>query len=327
MIKIFDRIKIMRKYSSASTMNIFDRKVKQVHRTNNAKYYLNYDQDTMLNYNYVRKAVAQNLMDRLEAIKKDFNTIADISAGQGEIAHELIKLNDKNIKDIVQFDNEPLYFQSPSQIDLLEKNDTDINIHNVVCDEEFLALKPNTYDLIICNLSLHWVNKLPTTLATIKSALKDDGCVLISMYGGESLQELRSAFALADLERYGGVMPHVSPFTTQRDLGDLLSSSGYNLITLDNDVINVQYPDFFTLVDHLKMMGESNGVVDRKLNPSSDVFLAAASIYDELYKDKDDLIEATFHVLYAIGWKPHSSQQKPKERGSASHRFSDIGIK
>ena len=46
----------------------------------------------------------------------------------------------------------------------------------------------------------------------IRKALKKDGCLLLSVYGGESLQELRSAFALSDMERFGGTW-HIFCFT------------------------------------------------------------------------------------------------------------------
>lgn len=46
--------------------------------------------------------------------------------------------------------------------------------------------------------------------------LKPDGVFVGAMYGGETLFELRSALQLAEVERQGGIAPHISPFTQVR---------------------------------------------------------------------------------------------------------------
>lgn len=63
------------------------------------------------------------------------------------------------------------------------------------------------------SLSLHWVNDLPGCFSSIMRSLKPDGVFIASMYGGETLYELRSALQLAEVERKGGIAPHISPFT------------------------------------------------------------------------------------------------------------------
>jgi len=57
---------------------------------------------------------------------------------------------------------------------------------------------------------------------------------------------------------------------------------------------------------------------------SRDIFLAAAAAYEELYKDQDGLIPATFQVIYMIGWCPEESQAKPLPRGSASVKLTKV---
>lgn len=62
----------------------------------------------------------------------------------------------------------------------------------------------------------------PVPLMQIRKSLKPDGVFMAAMIGGDSLRELRSALALADMERRGGVTPHISPFAHIRDAGNLL---------------------------------------------------------------------------------------------------------
>jgi len=82
-----------------------------------------------------------------------------------------------------------------------------------------------------------------------------------------------------------------------------------------------RYPDMFTMMEHLRGMGEANATHIRQIYTSPQTFLSAAATYQELYTDEDDLLEATFHVIYLIGWKPHQSQQQPDTRGSATTRL------
>jgi NADH dehydrogenase [ubiquinone] 1 alpha subcomplex assembly factor 5 len=66
--------------------------------------------------------------------------------------------------------------------------------------------------MVISNLALHWFNDLPGLLKSVETALKPDGVFLASMFGGDTLYELRSALHLAELERKGGFYAHISPF-------------------------------------------------------------------------------------------------------------------
>ncbi len=45
----------------------------------------------------------------------------------------------------------------------------------------------------------------------IKEALKPDGVFLGALFGGDTLFELRTSLQLAEVEREGGISPHVSP--------------------------------------------------------------------------------------------------------------------
>lgn len=155
--------------------------------------------------------------------------------------------------------------------------------------------------------------------------LTHDGVFLGSLFSGQTLYELRCSLQLAETERLGGFSPHVSPFVEPVDVGSLLSRSGFNLLTVDNDEIIVKYPSMFKLIDDLKLMGESNAAWNRRLHLHRESLLAAAAIYQEFYGDENGHILATFQITNFIGWKPHESQPKPAARGSATVSFKDIG--
>ena len=128
-------------------------------------------------------------------------------------------------------------------------------------------------------LSLHWVNDLPGALVQVNKALKPDGLFLAAMFGGDTLFELRASLQLAQIDREGGISPHVSPMTGNlpsfilqalrpaypdtRDVSNLLGRAGFTLLTVDVDEVKVAYPSMWELLDDLRFMGESNAVIGR----------------------------------------------------------------
>ena len=94
--------------------------------------------------------------------------------------------------------------------------------------------------------------------------------------------------------------------------------------------LRISYPNAAVVMEHLQRMGEGNASLRRREHTGKDTFLAAACIYDEMFpvysegQEGEKDVEASAQVIYAIGWSPHASQQKPKQRGSAKHRVGEM---
>ena len=146
------------------------------------------------------------------------------------------------------------------------------------------AKMPNeAFDACISNLYLHWVNDLPKLMADINSTLMPDGLFITSVFGLDSLSELRECLQLAEVERVGGFSPHISPMMRMEDMGNLLSQTGFNLVTVDYESITVQYPSMLDLMDDLFLMGESAALTAPSRTCLGKETLMAA---DALYKGK-----------------------------------------
>jgi SAM-dependent methyltransferase len=183
---------------------------------------------------------------------------------------------------------------------------------------ETLPLAPESLDLVVSALALQFVNDLPGVLAQIRRALRPDGLLLAAMIGGDSLTELRQAFAAAEAECEGGVSPRVAPFADLRDIGALLQRAGFALPVTDVDRVVVRYANAFALMQDLRRMGASNVLIERRRTPSRRAtLLRMAEIYAERFADADGRIRATFDILWLSGWAPHASQQQPLKPGSA----------
>ena len=187
-----------------------------------------------------------------------------------------------------------------------------------VDDRDPLPLAAESIDLAVSALALHSVNDLPGILAQVRRALKPDGLLLAAMAGGDTLTELRQAFAAAETEIEGGLSPRVAPFTDLRDAGALLQRAGFALPVTDVDRIVVRYDNAFALMQDLRRMGATNVLVERRRAPLRRATLVRmAEIYSERFADPDGRIRATFDIVWMSGWAPHESQQKPLKPGSA----------
>lgn len=199
----------------------------------------------------------------------------------------------------------------------------------VIADEEALPFADGSLDLVVSALALQFVNDLPGTLIQIRRALKPDGLLLAAMVGGESLNELREAFAEAESEIEGGISPRVAPFADVRDLGSLLQRAGFALPVVDSDRVTVRYDSPMTLMHDLRAMGASNVLSERRRTPLKRATLQKMlEIYAHRFADADGRLRATFEIVWLTGWAPHESQQKPLKPGSATQRLADaLGTK
>jgi SAM-dependent methyltransferase len=196
--------------------------------------------------------------------------------------------------------------------------------HADIGDDEIVRLPDASFNLAVSALALQYVNDLPGVLVQIRRALKPDGLFLAALIGGDSLTELRQAFAQAESEVEGGLSPRVAPFADVRDLGTLLQRAGFALPVVDSERLTVRYGTVFDLMHDLRRMGATNALTERRRTPlRRKTLLRMAEIYAERFADPDKRLRATFEIVWMSGWAPDPSQQKPLRPGSARTRLAD----
>lgn len=199
----------------------------------------------------------------------------------------------------------------------------------VMADERSQPFADGSLDLVVSGLALQFVNDLPGVLIQVRRALKPDGLLLAAMIGGDSLTELREAFALAESEVEGGLSPRVLPFADIRELGSLMQRAGFALPVVDSDRVTVRYTSPIELMRDLRAMGATNLLIERRRTPLKRATLRRMiEVYAERFADSDGRVRATFEIVWLSGWVPHESQQKPLKPGSATRRLADaLGTK
>jgi len=249
--------------------------------------------------------VAADLGDRLSAVLRKFDVAVDLGTPSDAVRRVLAANN--SISTIVAAG--------------LDGDDDGLR---VTADEETLPFAERSLDLVVSALALQFVNDLPGALIQIRRALKPDGLLLAALIGGDSLTELRSAFAAAESEVEGGISPRVAPFADIRELGGLLQRAGFALPVVDSERVAVRYDSALALMRDLRRMGATNILHERLRTPLKRSTLERVmAIYADRFADADGRVRATFEIIWLSGWVPHESQQKPLKPGSAAQRLAD----
>ncbi len=194
----------------------------------------------------------------------------------------------------------------------------------VVADTETLDLEEGAHDLVIHALSLHWADDPIGQLVQCRRALRPDGLLIATSFAGQTLHELRSVLAEAEVTQTGGLSPRILPMGEIRDLGGLLQRAGFALPVADTTSLTVTYDSPIHLMRDLRAMGEGNAIDQRLRTLTRRAIMAQAmSRYVDAFALEDGRIPATFEIATLTGWAPADTQQRPLRPGSATTRLSD----
>jgi NADH dehydrogenase [ubiquinone] 1 alpha subcomplex assembly factor 5 len=227
--------------------------------------------------------LAERLIDRLDDTTRRFTRALDIG-GRGVVAP---LLRQRGIETVSSDFSPVMAACNP--------------VPFLAADEEFPPFAPASFDLIVANLSLHWVNDLPGALTQLRHSLRPDGLLLASLPALGTLAELRTALTEAEAALTGGASPRVSPFPDLRDCAALLQRAGYALPVADIEDIRLVYSDPLALLRDLRAAGETNAVHMRDCRiPPRELFpraLAAMPV-------GADGVPVTLRLAVLTGWAP-----------------------
>lgn len=189
---------------------------------------------------------------------------------------------------------------------------------------DVLALPVGAHDLVIHAFGLHRAADPVGQIIQCRRALAPDGLFLAVSFGNETLHELRTALAEAEVALTGGLSARVLPMAEIRALGGLLQRAGLALPVADNETVKASYRSIPRLARDLRAMGEGNALASRSRRSMGRTLLhMAEAIYATSFPAESGRLEATFDLIYLTGWAPHDSQQKPLRPGSAVQRLED----
>jgi len=247
---------------------------------------------------YLHRLAAQELLDRLNLVKREFKDVLVLGGRDGGLTAHLRELG----KSVIVADAGNPFAETAGGIQ---------------CDEDRLPFGDHSFDLVVSIGVLDSVNDLPGALTLVRRALRPDGLFLGAFAGAGSLPRLRSAMTAADAAE-GAASPRLHPQIDLRAAGDLLTRAGFKLQVADSGTVEVRFSSLARLVRDLRAMGATNILRARSLRPIGRSGLAAAIADFNSKADKDGKTIERFEIIYLTGWSPSPDQPQPARRGSAT---------
>ena len=265
----------------------FDRRLRRLRRDRAAKHFPEAD--------YLHRLAADELIERLGMVKRDFRRALDLGCAGGYLTR---RLRERGL-EVVPCDPGAAFARAAG---------------GVQADEDRLPFADGAFDLIVSVGALDSVNDLPGALLLARRALRPDGLFLAAFAGAGSLKRLKRAMLAADSVE-GGAAPRVHPQIDVRAAGDLLGRAGFALPVVDAQPVDVRFPSLMALVRDLRAMGGTNLLTARSRRPLGRHGLAAA-IAD--FEDGEGKTTERFEILHLLGWAPAPDQPRPARRGSGT---------
>jgi len=168
--------------------------------------------------------------------------------------------------------------------------------HFLCADVEALPLAANSVDMVWSNLALQWCNDLPATFGGLHRILRNDGLLIFSTFGPDTLRELRIAFQGVD--GYN----HLNRFADMHDVGDMLVAAGFADPVMEMEKITLTYDDARAVMQDLKRIGAHNATAGRAPGMlGRERWARIVSNYETLRRDGK--LPATFEIVYGHAWK------------------------
>lgn len=239
-------------------------------------------------FDFLHDEINERLIERLTEFNRLFESVLIIGSKSNNLFDYLKTCN--NIQNIIKMDF--------GCLDNVEK------CNFIQGDEENLPFAPNSFDLILSCGHLHMTNDLPGTLKQFHTSLKKNGVFIGSLFGGETLFELKESFYKAEMNISQRIFPHIMPMVEVKQLGDLVKRAGFELPISTEERFEVTYSHPLNLLIDLKKMGESNTLEQRSRQfLSKKIFNDMCYNYINDFTIEDNKVLATFDILIGSGIK------------------------
>lgn len=198
----------------------------------------------------LQRETADELLDRLAAVRIDPGRVLDLGCGTGHATRGLQKLYRgaevigvdfslamaTRARGGVRFGRRPIA---------------------LCADMERLPLADASVDVVFSNLAFQWSSDPVRLFGEVRRVLRPDGAFMFSSFGPDTLMELRDAWAAID-DRV-----HVSRFPDMHDIGDAMLGAGLVDPVMDVDRQQRRYDDLPALMRSIKAIGAQNAARGR----------------------------------------------------------------
>lgn len=224
--------------------------------------------------------------------------VARIALPDDHVYHEIIDRLLERL-DIIRIEPQMILLVGWQMMYAAEKLKQRYSSAKIIIASDLNAIYPfdnNTFDLVISHGALLREREPLHLLREMYRVLRDEGLLLFTSLGPDTLYELNNSFLKVDQ------FFHVHPFTDMHDVGDWMRSLHFADPVMDREEITIAYDDLNLLFEDLKIAGATNAHEARQrglFTPHQWRMMLHA--YEQF--KIDDYFPATLEVIYGHGWK------------------------
>ena len=240
----------------------------------------------------LQREVEVRLLEQLEYLKEQQpRRILDLGSGPGRASAAMKKRWPK--AEVIALDLAlPMLSQVPKHTSFWRP------VKRLCADASQLPLADASVDLVFSSLCLQWVADLPQALSEVRRVLREDGLLLFSTFGPDTLHELREAYLQA-----GERQPPVSSFAAMQQVGDAVLAAGFRHPVLDRELFTLTYPDLRELLHELRAIGANDARVERPRGlRGRHCQQRVTAAYERLRRD--GVLPSSWEVITAMAFAP-----------------------
>ncbi len=254
----------------------------------------------------LQREVGGRMLERMDLIRLQPDTILDIGAGTGWCSQALLQRYRK--ARLISADLAPAMLRIAAGRGSVWERWRRRHAF-VAADLEQLPFADASVDLLFSNLTLQWCPNPGQAFSEMRRVLKPGGLLMFSTFGPDTLRELRHSWQAAD------DYTHVSAFADMHDIGDLVLESRFADPVMDSESFTLTYRDVRGLMRDLKMLGARNATAGRPRGLTGRQRFARMAESYEQYR-QEGVLPATYEVVYGHAWAPERCVSR--QRGGES---------
>lgn len=196
------------------------------------------NKEKFLTANFLHKIAAEEIVFRTSLIKEEFPDILELGY-RDNLLHDFLakKIRFKNYQISEKFEDMEIFK----------------NFHE------------KKFDLIVSNLTFHYLNNLPFIMLALKKLLKANGAIIFSLFGNDTLLNVKQMIAQIEMNLISKAYQRIIPMITSKDLTEILSAVKFQEIIVDCQRQQIEYQSFHKLADDLRAMSETSPLIGNSL--------------------------------------------------------------